>query len=341
MTALLSIRDLTVTYRHDGREVAALNHVSLDVTAGERFAIIGESGSGKSTLALAIAGLLPGSSKVGGSIEWKLPNLRSPHAFAPPSVLPSLPKLGISPTRGEIGSSVAGTPPAALEFGESGNDSAISPQVGEMSGRTEGGATDRQPASLRDHTPLGGRDIGFVFQDPSASLDPVMAVGEQIAEVAHTHLGLTWSQSYAKAKALLERVRLPDPDAALRAYPHQLSGGQKQRVAIAAAIAAGPKLLIADEATSALDTIVQAEIVALIRQLVAEDGMTLLFVSHDIALAADLAERIAVFQHGELVEFGATAQIVASPRHAYTRALLDAHLGLDAEPLLRQAGALR
>ncbi|WP_167391413.1 ABC transporter ATP-binding protein [Mesorhizobium temperatum] len=300
MTALLSIRDLTVTYRRDGSEVAALKHVSLDVAAGERFAIIGESGSGKSTLALAIAGLLPGSSKVGGSIEWKLPNLRLPHSFAPPSVLP------------------------------------------DMSGRTEGGATERRPSAIAtSHMPLGGRDIGFVFQDPSASLDPVMAIGEQIAEVARTHLGLTWSQSYAKAKSLLERVRLPDPDAALRAYPHQLSGGQKQRVAIAAAIAAGPKLLIADEATSALDTIVQAEIVALIRQLVAEDGMTLLFVSHDIALAAELAERIAVFRHGELVELGATAQIIASPRHAYTRALLDAHLGLDAEPLLRQAGATR
>ncbi|TIO39742.1 MAG: ATP-binding cassette domain-containing protein, partial [Mesorhizobium sp.] len=90
-------------------------------------------------------------------------------------------------------------------------------------------------------------------------LDPVMAVGKQIAEVARTHLGLAWSQSYARAKTLLERVRLPDPDAALHAYPHQLSGGQKQRVAIAAAIAAGPKLLIADEATSALDTIVQAK----------------------------------------------------------------------------------
>ncbi|WP_292599444.1 ABC transporter ATP-binding protein [Mesorhizobium sp.] len=336
MTALLSIRDLTVTYRRDGSEVAALNHVSLDVAAGERFAIIGESGSGKSTLALAIAGLLPRSSKVGGSIEWFLPSFG---AKAPSSVLPD-----ISPSRGEIALSSPASPISKVAGGDPTAKLPISPLEGEMSGRTEGGLTERKPlksAAKPTHTPLGGRDIGFVFQDPSASLDPVMTVGEQIAEVAHTHLGLAWSQSYARAKTLLERVRLLDPDAALRAYPHQLSGGQKQRVAIAAAIAAGPKLLIADEATSALDTIVQAEIVALIGQLVAEDGMTLLFVSHDIALAAELAERIAVFRHGELVELGATAQIVARPRHAYTRALLDAHLGLDAEPLLPQAGASR
>ncbi|PWJ93421.1 peptide/nickel transport system ATP-binding protein [Mesorhizobium loti] len=262
MTALATIRDLTVTYRRDGGEVTALKGINLGIASGERLAIIGESGSGKSTLALAIAGLLPASSAVSGRIEW--PGLA--------------------------------------------------------------------------HAPLGGRDIGFVFQDPSASLDPVMTAGKQIAEVARTHLGLTWAQAFAKAKHLLERVRLPDPDSALRAFPHQLSGGQKQRVAIAAAIAAGPKLLIADEATSALDTIVQAEIVALIRRLVTEDGMTLLFISHDIALAAELAERIAVFRHGQLVELGTTAQIVGAPTQPYTRALLDAHIGLDAEPLLNRAG---
>ncbi|TIO62683.1 MAG: ABC transporter ATP-binding protein, partial [Mesorhizobium sp.] len=187
--------------------------------------------------------------------------------------------------------------------------------------------------------PLGGRDIGFVFQDPSSSLDSVMPVGKQIAEVARTHLNLNWREAYAKAKTLLERVRLPDSEAVLRAYPHQLSGGQKQRVAIAAAIAAAPKLLIADEATSALDTIVQAEIVSLIRGLVNEDGLTLAFISHDIALAATLAERIAVLRHGELVELGDTDQILNAPRHAYTRTLLDAHLGLDARPLLDRQGA--
>ncbi|MBZ9959488.1 ABC transporter ATP-binding protein [Mesorhizobium sp. BR1-1-14] len=196
-----------------------------------------------------------------------------------------------------------------------------------------GAKAERRPSHFLEKAPLLGRDIGVIFQDPSASLDPVMTVGKQIAEVSRTHLGLTWPQAYAKAKDLFERVRLPDPDSALRAYPHQLSGGQKQRVAIAAAIAAGPRLLIADEATSALDTIVQAEIVALIRRLVEEDGMTLLFISHDIALAAELADRIAVFRHGELIELGATQQIVSAPTEAYTRALLEAHIGLDAEPL--------
>ncbi|TIL79170.1 MAG: ABC transporter ATP-binding protein, partial [Mesorhizobium sp.] len=180
--------------------------------------------------------------------------------------------------------------------------------------------------------------VQMIFQDPFASLNPRSTIGHilTVGPVAH---GTPYAQAREEAKALLAHVGL---DAgAFDRFPHEFSGGQRQRIGIARALMFKPKLLIADEATSALDTIVQAEIVALIRQLVAEDGMTLLFVSHDIALAADLAERIAVFRHGELVEVGATAQIVASPRHGYTRALLDAHLGLDAEPLLRQAGALR
>jgi peptide/nickel transport system ATP-binding protein len=176
------------------------------------------------------------------------------------------------------------------------------------------------------HTPHNGRDIGFVFQDPTASLNPVLTVGEQVAEVARTHLALTWREAFRLATDLLGRVRLPDPEAAGRAYPHQLSGGQKQRVAIAAAIAARPSLLIADEATSALDTITQAEIIALIRRLVAEDAMSLLFISHDIALAARLADRIAVFRHGRLLETGETGELLRSPAHPYTRSLIEASL---------------
>ena len=181
------------------------------------------------------------------------------------------------------------------------------------------------------YAPLNGRDIGFVFQDPSASLNPVLAVGEQVAEVARTHLALTWREAFRLAIDLLGRVRLPDPESAARAYPHQLSGGQKQRVAIAAAIAARPSLLIADEATSALDTIVQAEIVALIRRLVAEDAMSLLFISHDIALASQLADRIAVFRHGRLLETGEAGALLRSPAHPYTRLLNEASFGPAAE----------
>ena len=189
------------------------------------------------------------------------------------------------------------------------------------------------PETAKTLFPLGGRDIGFVFQDPAGSLDPVMQVGRQVAEVARTHLRLSWADALARARDLFGRVGLPDPDTLLRAYPHQLSGGQKQRVAIAAAIAARPRLLIADEATSALDTIVQAEIMALIRSLVTEDGMTLLFVSHDIALAAELADRIAVLRGGELMECGPTRQVIDHPQDPYTRSLIAAHIGLDASPL--------
>jgi peptide/nickel transport system ATP-binding protein len=172
--------------------------------------------------------------------------------------------------------------------------------------------------------PVAGRDIGFVFQDPGASLDPVMRVGRQIAEVVHTHGSVGWREAHEAAVELIGRVRLPEPERIAEAWPHQLSGGQRQRIAIAAAIAARPKLLIADEPTSALDTIVQAEIVGLIDRLVREDGMSLLFISHDIALASTIADRIAVFRAGRLVEIGSTDDVLLSPREPYTRALLAA-----------------
>jgi peptide/nickel transport system ATP-binding protein len=259
---LLDIAGLGVRYRRDGAEVAALDGISVCVGAGERLAIIGESGSGKSTLALAIAGLLPASARIEGTIAWP---------------------------------------------------------------------------GLQGRRPVGGRDIGYVFQDPWASLDPVLTVGEQVAEVARAHLDVSWRAAYDRAADLFAQVALPSPRELLKAYPHQLSGGQKQRVAIAAAIAADPVLLIADEATSALDTIVQAEIMALIGRLVAERAMTLLFISHDIALASGVSDRIAVFRNGRLVEIGATPDLISAPREPYTRLLIDAHIGIDDELLGERA----
>jgi peptide/nickel transport system ATP-binding protein len=203
-----------------------------------------------------------------------------------------------------------------------------------LAGLLPPGATKGGSIAWADGPPRPGRDIGYVFQDPGASLNPVLSVGEQIAEVAVTHLGESWKQACGTALGLIERVCLPDPKRVLRAFPHQLSGGQRQRVAIAAAIAARPGLLIADEATSALDTVVQAEIVELLRRLARDDGMTLLFITHDIALASGLADRIAVFRNARLVETGPARQVIGTPREPYTQSLIAAHIDLSSPPLV-------
>ncbi|MBB5041268.1 ABC transporter ATP-binding protein [Shinella fusca] len=185
--------------------------------------------------------------------------------------------------------------------------------------------------------PRPGRDLGFVFQDPAASLNPVLTIGEQVGEGARRHLGLSRRQALSLAVEMLEKVRLPDPGKVAKAFPHQLSGGQRQRVAIAAALAAKPGMLIADEATSALDMVVQAEIVALLDDLVRAAGMTLLFITHDIALASGFADRVAIFRKGALVETGPTRTVLAAPAAAYTKTLIASHRDLATPPLIHEA----
>jgi oligopeptide/dipeptide ABC transporter ATP-binding protein len=177
--------------------------------------------------------------------------------------------------------------------------------------------------------PRPGRDIGFVFQDPMSSLNPVLTVGEQIGEVLETHLGLTRAQALDRAIELLARVDIPEPRLRVHGYPHECSGGQRQRVAIAIAIAAQPRLLIADEPTSSLDTIVQAQVMALLDTLAREHRMALLLITHDVALAARAVDRIAVLYAGRLAETGSVASLVTRPRHPYTRALLAGTLDLS------------
>ncbi|MBO9652710.1 MAG: ABC transporter ATP-binding protein [Agrobacterium tumefaciens] len=187
--------------------------------------------------------------------------------------------------------------------------------------------------------PMPGRDIGTIFQDTGATLNPVLTIGEQVAEGAVRHLGLSWRPARDLARDLLERVRLPHPSHLLAVYPHQLSGGQRQRVAIAAAIAANPTILIADEATSALDTVTQAAIAALLDNLVREGNRTLVFITHDIGLASSLADEIAVLRAGQLVEHGPTRSVLSAPAHEYTRALLADYLDLSTPPLISEAAS--
>lgn len=170
---------------------------------------------------------------------------------------------------------------------------------------------------------IRGGEIAIVFQDPSTSLNPVFTVGEQIAEVLRRHRGLPRRAALAEAARLLQRVGIAEAKARLAAFPHQLSGGMRQRAMIAMAIACDPRLLIADEPTTALDVTIQAQIVALLKEIQAERGMGLVFISHDLDLVAELADRVAVMYAGQVVESGPAAAVLAEPRHPYTRALLD------------------
>lgn len=178
--------------------------------------------------------------------------------------------------------------------------------------------------------PVPGRDLGLVLQDPFTSLNPVLSVGEQIGEVLVTHGRASWSAARQAAVVLLRRVGIPEPERRVDDPPHRFSGGQRQRIAIAIAIAAGPRLLLADEPTSGLDTVVQAQILDLLDGLVREQGAALLLVTHDLAVASRIADRIAVLYAGTLVECGPAARILSDPRHPYSSALVAIARALEA-----------
>ncbi|BAN46723.1 ABC transporter ATP-binding protein [Metapseudomonas resinovorans] len=169
-----------------------------------------------------------------------------------------------------------------------------------------------------------GKDLAMVFQDPMTALNPSYTVGFQIEEVLHQHMGLKGKAARQRALELLERVEIPGAASRLDAYPHQLSGGMSQRVAIAMAIAAEPKLLIADEPTTALDVTIQAQIMDLLLDLQRDQGMGLVLITHDLAVVAETADRVCVMYAGQAVEIGEVPRLFDSPTHPYTEALIKA-----------------
>lgn len=179
---------------------------------------------------------------------------------------------------------------------------------------------------------LRGRDAAMIFQNPMVSLNPIQRVGEQIDEVLALHTSFSSSQRQSEIVALLDRVGIPDPQKHARSYPHQLSGGMCQRVMIAMSIACRPRLLIADEPTTALDVTIQAQILKLLKDLQAETGMAIVFVTHDLGVVAEIADRVAVMYSGRIVEEGTADSLFDAPQHPYTQALMNCRIDAAREP---------
>ena len=183
--------------------------------------------------------------------------------------------------------------------------------------------------SKKELQELRGKEISMIFQEPMSSLNPSLKCGFQVGEILEQHTKLSKNQIKEEVLALFSRVKLPNPDKIYESYPHQISGGQKQRVMIAMAIACKPKILIADEPTTALDVTVQNEIIQLLKDIQQETGMSIIFISHDLALVSEIANRVLVMYKGEIVEQGDAAGVFHHPQHMYTKALISSRPSLD------------
>ncbi len=260
---VLSVRNLSVSFRQEEGVVQAVKNLSLDVQRGETLAIVGESGSGKSVTSLALMRLVE---QGGGSID-----------------------------SGEM-------------------------WLRRRNDRIVDLASARQ-SQLRT---IRGADMAMIFQEPMTSLNPVFPVGEQIAESIRLHQGKSHREALREAERMLDLVRIPEAKNVLTRFPHQLSGGMRQRVMIAMALSCRPALLIADEPTTALDVTIQAQILQLIRVLQKEMQMGVIFITHDMGVVAEMADRVQVMYRGDVVETGTVDEIFSSPQQPYTKALLAA-----------------
>jgi peptide/nickel transport system ATP-binding protein len=216
-------------------------------------------------------------------------------------------------------------------LGESGSGKSVTlralmrmlpPKRSEITGTIRVGDKDVVAMSDIELEDLRGGIVSMIFQEPMLALDPVYTIGDQIAEAVVRHKGVSWADGRKRALEMLEGVRIPSAKRRLENFPHEMSGGMRQRAMIALALSCGPKVLLADEPTTALDATVQIQILLLLRELQREMGMAVIFVTHDIGVAVEISDRIAVMYGGRIVETGTLRDVVKSPTHPYTRGLL-------------------
>ncbi len=198
-----------------------------------------------------------------------------------------------------------------------------SPPLSSMSGRVMYNGANLLELTNGDIQAIRGSDIAFIFQEPMTALNPVFTIGEQIIETIRRHRPISKAGAMEMALQLLREVGISAPELRLRNFPHQLSGGMRQRAMIAMALSCGPKILIADEPTTALDVTVQAQILELFKKLMVERQMSIIFITHDLGVVAEIADLVMVMRHGRCVEAGGVVDIFNNPQHEYTKSLID------------------
>jgi peptide/nickel transport system ATP-binding protein len=309
MTELLQVRGLKVELPTPVGWVQPVNEVSLCIAAGESLGLVGESGSGKTMMALALMGLLPVGARVSGEATLS-------------DGEPRLSGEGRSRRvsgRFDIARDLTANKVAVANFSRT-----------NLTGLRERGWRD-----------VRGREIAMVFQEPMTALNPVMRVGAQIAEAIRAHdAELDSADVRRRVLEALQRAAVPEPETRAEQFPHQLSGGLRQRAMVAMALAGGPRLLIADEPTTALDVTVQKQILELLDRLRRELQLGLLFITHDLGVVAQVADRVAVMYAGRIVEEGPAREVLRAPRHPYTKGLLAASPTLERGKLMPIPGTV-
>ena len=303
---VLSVENLRTAFFTDKETIRAVDGVSFDVREGETVGIVGESGSGKSVTARSIMGLIKSPGRVlDGNINFRDRDVLS----------------RLAGSNRKRTADVAGLSADERDRAVDDDDFVF---VEEWDGDDPAdGYVDvtRMPnAALRT---LRGNGIAMIFQDPLSSLNPVYTVGNQIKEALRLHQGLRGQAATEEAINLLEAVSIPDAKRRVTEYPHQFSGGMRQRAVIAMALACEPELLICDEPTTALDVTIQAQILELLSDIQEERGLSIVFITHDMGVMAEIADRLNVMYAGEIVETAPVEEVFADPKHPYTQGLLE------------------